>query len=216
MEPNMTDAQTPVESAPVEETTAPVTDDNQAPQDEVTASDATLQDTNDSDEIEDNDDDDWDSLANNRGSVQSVQPNDEGYIDPAAYKEQIKAEIREDMKFQERERRAWQKLEERYPELKTDREARQLVLAKRLFDVQSGGNGSLMTAGKSVMGRFTTAKQAGKADAQVSIRTQQGASVGRATAPRDTSSSDVRDRLRTGDNAVIQDVIKNLLDNGKI
>lgn len=212
----MTDAQEPVESAPVEETTAPVTEDNQQPQSEVTASDATLQNTNDSDEIEDDDDVDWDSSFSQQRQPQNVQPNDEGYIDPVAYKEQIKAEVREEMKFQERERRAWQKLEERYPELKTDREARQLVLAKRLFDVQNGGNGSLLSAGKAVMGRDTRAKQAGKADAQVSIKQQQSAGVSRATAPRDTSQSDIRDRLRSGDSGAIQDAVKSLLDQGKI
>lgn len=212
----MTDAQEPVESAPVEETTAPVTEDNQQPQSEVTASDATLQNTNDSDEIEDDDDVDWDSSFSQQQQPQNVQPNDEGYIDPVAYKEQIKAEVREEMKFQERERRAWQKLEERYPELKTDREARQLVLAKRLFDVQNGGNGSLLSAGKAVMGRDTRAKQAGKADAQVSIKQQQSAGVSRATAPRDTSQSDIRDRLRSGDSGAIQDAVKSLLDQGKI
>jgi hypothetical protein len=215
MEPNMQDEQPTNEPVQTDDVAAPVTDDNQVPQDEVTASDATLT-TDDSDEIEDDDDVDWDSQVSNRQPVQNVQPNDEGYLDPYAYKEQIKAEVREDMKFQERERRAWQKLEERYPDLKNDREARQLVLAKRLYDVQNGGNGSLMTAGKSVMGRFTTAKQAGKVDAQVSIKQQQNAGVSRATAPRDTSRQDVRDQLRSGNNSVIQDVVKNMLDQGKI
>jgi hypothetical protein len=216
MEPNMQDEQ-PTNDQPIDDVQAPANDAEQTPQDEVTASDAALQNTNDSDEIEDDADDvNWDSVVNRQQQPQNVQPNEDGYIDPVAYKEQIKAEMREDMMFQERERRAWNKLEERYPELKTDREARQLVLAKRLFDVQNGGNGSLMGAGKAVMGRFSTAKQAGRADAQVSIRQQQSAGVSRATAPRDTSKDDVRDRLRTGDNAVIQDVIKNMLDAGKI
>lgn len=211
------------EPAPVNEPVAPATDDvqvqapdtNQVPQDGASAPDATSQQTNDSDEIEDNDDVNWDSLVNNRQS-QNVQPNDEGYIDPVAYKEQIKAEIRDDMKFQERERRAWQKLEERYPEIKNDREARQLVLAKRLFDVQSGGDGSLLSAGKAVMGRFAAGKQAGKADAQVSIKQQQNAGVSRASAPRDTSTNDYRERLRSGDTGAIQDVVKNMLDRGAI
>lgn len=214
MEPNMQDVQ-PTNDQPQDDVQAPVAEETQTPQDEVTASDATSQDTNDSDEIEDDSDVDWDSVVN-RNAPQNVQPNDEGYIDPIAYKEQIKAELREENRFQERERRAWQKLEERYPELKTDKEARQLVLAKRLYDVQNGGNGSLAGAGKAVMGRFTNAKQQGRADAQVSIKQQQSAGVSRATAPRDTSQDDVRDRLRTGDNAVIQDVIKNMLDAGKI
>lgn len=214
----MQDETAAVEPTDVEETTAPVVEDNETTQDEVTASDATSQSTNDSDEIVDDDDDDvdWDSLTNANQPPQNVQPNADGYIDPVAYKEQIKAEVREDMKFQERERRAWLKLEERYPELKTDREARQLVLAKRLYDVQNGGNGSLLSAGKSVMGRDTRAKQAGKADAQVSIKQQQAAGVTRATAPRDTSSNDIRDRLRSGDSGAIQDVVKNMLEKGTI
>lgn len=173
---------------------------------------ATLQ-TNDSDDA---DDDDWDSTVNPNQQVQNVQPNDEGYIDPIQYKEQIKAEVREDMRFQERERRAWQKLEEKYPELKNDKEARQLVLAKRIFDVQNGGNGSLAAAGKAVMGKITGAKQAGRADAQVSIKTQQNANLSRATAPRDTSASDTRSRLQSGDQGAVHDVLKEWLDQGKI
>ena len=219
MEPNMQDEQAPAteDTAPVAESAeAPVAEETEATQDEVTASDATSQDTNDSDEIEDDSDVDWDSLVNQKSQPQNVQPNDEGFIDPVAYKEQIKAEVREDLQFQERERRAWQKLEERYPELKTDKEARQLVLAKRLFDVQNGGSGSLLSAGKSVMGRETRAKQAGKADAQVSIKQQQSAGVSRATAPRDTSQDDVRDLLRSGDSSAIQDVVKSMLESGKI
>ncbi len=205
------------ETTPVSEgAEAPVAEETEATPTDVTASDATSQSTNDSDEVDDSDDDvDWDSLVN-KPQTQNVQPNDEGYIDPIAYKEQIKAEVRDDMKFQAREQRAWQKLEERYPELKTDKEARQLVLAKRMFDVQNGGNGSLLSAGKSVMGRVTAAKQAGKADAQVSIKTQQSAGVSRATAPRDTSQSDIRDRLRSGDSNAIQDVVKNMLEKGSI
>lgn len=215
----MQDEQAPAteDTAPVAESAeAPVAEETEATQDEVTASDATSQDTNDSDEIEDDSDVDWDSLVNQKSQPQNVQPNDEGFIDPVAYKEQIKAEVREDLQFQERERRAWQKLEERYPELKTDKEARQLVLAKRLFDVQNGGSGSLLSAGKSVMGRETRAKQAGKADAQVSIKQQQSAGVSRATAPRDTSQDDVRDLLRSGDSSAIQDVVKSMLESGKI
>lgn len=190
---------------------------DQAPQNEPTQvdSNATLQ-TNDSDEDDDAaDDPTWDSYVN-RGSVQNVQPNDEGYIDPNAYKEQIKAEIREDMRFQERERRAWSKLEEKYPELKGDKEARQLILAKRIYDVQTGGNGSLATAGRTVMGKITGAKQAGRNDAQVSIKTQQNANLSRATAPRDTSASDTRSRLQSGDQGAVHNVLKEWLDQGKI
>lgn len=174
---------------------------------------ATLQ-TNDSDDADD--DSDWDSTVNPNYQAQNVQPNEDGYIDPIQYKEQIKAEVREDMRFQERERRAWQKLEEKYPELKNDKEARQLILAKRIFDVQNGGNGSLSAAGKAVMGKITGAKQAGRADAQVSIKTQQNANLSRATAPRDTSSSDTRSRLQSGDQGAVHSVLKEWLDQGKI
>lgn len=213
MEPNMQDEQAPttdVVDAPVAEAQADAP--TQEPAEQADPS-VTLQ-TNDSDDADD--DSDWDSTVNPNQQAQNVQPNDDGYIDPIAYKEQIKAEVREDMRFQERERRAWQKLEEKYPELKNDKDARQLILAKRIFDVQNGGNGSLAAAGKAVMGKITGAKQAGRADAQVSIKTQQNANLSRATAPRDTSSSDTRSRLQSGDQGAVHDVLKEWLDQGKI
>jgi len=163
----------------------------------------------------DADDSDWDSVVS-QPRVQDVQPNDDGYIDPIQYKEQIKAEVREDIQFQERERRAWQKLEEKYPELRKDKEARQLILATRIFDVQNGGNGSLAVAGRRVMGKITGAKQEGRVDAQISIETQQSANLSRATAPRETSSSNTRSRLQSGDQNAIHDVLKGWLDEGKI
>lgn len=205
------------EQAPVTDVAdAPVADsqDNAPQQDSADQADpnATLQ-TNDSDDADD--DDDWDSTYPSQ-QVQNVQPNADGYIDPTAYKEQIKAEVREDMRFQERERRAWQKLEEKYPELKGDKEARQIILAKRIFDVQNGGSGSLSVAGRQVMSKISGAKQAGRADAQVSIKTQQNANLSRATAPRDTSSSDTRSRLQNGDQGAVHNVLKEWLDQGKI
>lgn len=212
MEPNMQDEQAPVTDV----ADAPVADsqDNAPQQDSADQADpnATLQ-TNDSDDADD--DDDWDSTYPSQ-QVQNVQPNADGYIDPTAYKEQIKAEVREDMRFQERERRAWQKLEEKYPELKGDKEARQIILAKRIFDVQNGGSGSLSVAGRQVMSKISGAKQAGRADAQVSIKTQQNANLSRATAPRDTSSSDTRSRLQNGDQGAVHNVLKEWLDQGKI
>ena len=212
MEPNMQNEPadtTNVVDAPVAES------QDQAPTQEPAeqADPSVTSQTNDSDDADD--DSDWDSIVS-QPQVQNVQPNEDGYIDPIQYKEQIKAEVREDMRFQERERRAWQKLEEKYPELKNDKEARQLILAKRIFDVQNGGNGSLAVAGRSVMGKITGAKQAGRADAQVSIKTQQNANLSRTTAPRDTSSNDTRSRLQSGDQGAVHDVLKEWLDQGKI
>lgn len=204
------------EQAPTTDVVAPVADSqDQAPQQDSADradSNATLQ-TNDSDDADD--DSEWDSLAPTQ-QVQNVQPNEDGYIDPIQYKEQIKAEMREDLKFQERERRAWAKLEEKYPELKNDKDARKIILATRIFDVQNGGTGSLAVAGRQVMSKITGAKQAGRADAQVSIKTQQNANLSRATAPRDTSSSDTRSRLQRGDQGAVHDTLKEWLDQGKI
>lgn len=161
------------------------------------------------------DDTDWDSTV-----PPIVAPNvnaDNGYIDPVAYKEVIKAEIREDIKFQERERRAWSRLEEKYPEVKTDKELRHLILARREFDVTGGGNGSLMGAGKAVMDKFTQARGAGSADAQVSIKTQQNAALSRSTSPRQSSSSDdLRQRVNRGDTTAIDSLLAGWIEDGKI
>ena len=158
----------------------------------------------------------WDSyLPKNRPSPEP-KVGEDGYIDPLAYKEQIKAEMREEARFEANERRAWGKLEEKYPEIVEDSDLRELILAKRLSDVQRGGQGSLIQSGEAVMKKFGQARNSGKTDAQVSVKKQKSAGVSKATAPRDTSSSDVDQRLRSGDEQAIASVLAGWIDDGKL
>jgi len=158
----------------------------------------------------------WDSYLPK--PAPSVQPTvgEDGFIDPVKYKEQIKSEVREEVRFERNEAKGWEKLEEKYPQLSDDSDLREIILAKRINDVQRGGDGSLIKSGETVMKKFGQARQEGKADQQVSVRRQKSAGVSRSTAPRNTSDKDVQQRIRSGDPNAIANVLSGWIDDGKI
>lgn len=160
----------------------------------------------------------WDSYLpkpTNRPNQPTV--GEDGFIDPVAYKEGIKQEMRQEARFERSETKAWGKLEEKYPALAKDAELREIILAKRINDVQRGGDGSLIKSGEQIMKKFGTARNAGKADAQVSVRKQQSAGVSRSTAPRTQSSdTDVQQRIRSGDPEAVASVLSGWITDGKI
>lgn len=186
-----------------EEATSP---DQEAPQQDQEATD---QDTSEDLSL-------WDSYLPKQTATQPTVGED-GFIDPVAYKEGIKQEMRQEARFERAETKAWGKLEEKYPEIGQDAELREIILAKRINDVQRGGDGSLIKSGEQIMKKFGAAKNSGKADAQVSVRKQQSAGVSRSTAPRSQSSdTDVQQRLRSGDPEAVASVLSGWIDDGKL
>ena len=90
-------------------------------------------------------------------------------------------------------------------------------LRGRPGDVQRGGDGSLIKSGEAVMKKFSGARNAGKADAQVSVSRQKRAGVSRSTAPTGNSSNnDVEQRIRSGDPNAIAGVLSGWITDGKI
>lgn len=204
--------------APAADTSVDADSDTQAEEVEDQGSEnATLQDNQESNQSDD-DISRWDSyLPQNRATqIEQDMINEDGYIDPAKYAEKIKKEVREEIRFESQERRAWEKLEDKYPEIKTDKDLREIILAKRINDVSMGGDGSLIKSAETVMRKFGSARQEGKAAAKTSIERQKRGGTVKATAPRDTSQSDIQQRVRSGDPNAIASILSGWIDEGKI
>lgn len=150
--------------------------------------------------------------------VQQVQPDADGYIDPNAYRQSILQEVEQRIAFKEQEAKAWKSIENKHPEIATDRELRDLVEAQRLADVARGGAGNLSKIADQVMGKITSYQQKGKVQAQVSETVQKSAGLQTATANKvdSTKDSDLIERMSRGDQAAQQELISDWLAQGKI
>lgn len=226
MQEDVTNEQ-PVSDAPAEDT-APVADEAEQAPEQATADNAEVVEEatevdreapkQEQDQIEPakTDSRTWDSYLPQGTQSEPPKVGEDGYIDPIAYKEAIKQEMREEARFERQETKAWSELEKKYPELVEDNELREIILAKRINDVQRGGKGGLIESGEAVMRKFGQARNSGKADAQVSVKKQKAAGTSKATAPRQESDSDVAQRIRSGDPEAIASVISGWMDDGKL
>lgn len=149
-------------------------------------------------------------------------PDEDGYIDPNKFYQQVKAdavnELRREMQFQESERKAWNAIENKYPELKEDSELRDIVNAQRIADVASGGKGDLNQIAGKVLGKIQSYQTRGKAQAQVSEKVQKSASLQSTTANNvDTSKdTDLLNRMASGDSSAADQLISDWLASGKL
>lgn len=150
--------------------------------------------------------------------VQQVAPDADGYIDPNAYRQSILQEVEQRIAFKEQEAKAWTSVENKYPEIKEDRELRDLVEAQRLADVARGGAGNLSKISEQVMSKLNSYQQKGKAQAQVSETVQKSAGLQTATANKVDGSkdSDLMERMSRGDQAAQHELISDWLAQGKI
>lgn len=137
--------------------------------------------------------------------------------DPAAYAEMLKDDLREESKFRNTEVRSWQTLEKEFPEIRTNADLRENILARRIYNAQNGIKGDLLSAGRQVLQPNNDARAEGKADAQVGIEIQERAGTNRATQPRsDQGQSDLLTQYRRGDQTAGQKMVEKMLDDGKI
>lgn len=147
--------------------------------------------------------------------VTAAPPVDEtGNIDPVKWQQQIKAETR----FEAQEVRSWTRLETEHPELRTDAGLREMILAKRMFDVQRGNKGTLEAAANDVFTRLGGAKNEGKAAAQTNITVQKSAALQKPSGAKasNTLGDDVRNRIRQGDQGAIHTALMDWISSGKI
>lgn len=149
-------------------------------------------------------------------------PDDDGYIDPNQFYNKVladaEARIEQKLAFQESERRAWQAIENKYPEIKEDSELRDIVNAQRLADVARGGAGDLNAIAGKVLGKIQSYQTKGKAQAQVSEKVQKSASLQQTTANNVDSNKDneLLNRMSSGDTSAADELISQWLDAGKL
>lgn len=141
-------------------------------------------------------------------------PTDEsGQVDPQAFRQQLKQELR----FESQEVSSWKSLERDHPEIRTDAGLREMILAKRIFDVQQGRKGTLEAAAEDVFSRLSGAKNEGKAAQAASITVQKSAALQKPSGTKGTSTTpDLRARVQAGDQQAMHQMLMGWVENGKI
>lgn len=147
-----------------------------------------------------------------------IEPDEDGYIDPNKFYQAVMSDVESRMQFQEQEKRSWAQVEEKYPEIKQDPDLRDLVHSARLNDVTRGGAGDLTAAAEKVFGKLQSYQSKGKAQAQVSEKVQQSATLQTQTANTANQNSDANliDRMSRGDETASEALISKWLADGKL
>lgn len=150
--------------------------------------------------------------------VQQVQPDDDGYIDPNAFRQSVLQEVKQELAFEKAEAKAWGAIETKYPEIANDPELKELVNAQRIADVAQGGAGNLGKIADKVVGKLKSYQQQGKVQAQVSETVQKSAGLQTATSNKveSTKDSDLIERMSRGDGVAQEQLISEWLAQGKI
>lgn len=152
-----------------------------------------------------------------RDTNKELPLNEDGTVDPIAFRQQLKQEIRDEMRFERSEERNWMALEKKYPQLKGDREVREILLNQRIANAVQGKETNLAKIADKLYGRIGAAKSEGRAQANVSTRIQKAASLETATANTGSDKSDqVYDRIISGDKGAANDLLSQWLAAGKI
>lgn len=151
----------------------------------------------------------------------NIQVDEDGYIDPNQFYNTVlqdaEARIEEKLRFQEQERRAWEQVEGKYSEIKSDSELRDIINSQRLADVARGGKGDLSAIADKVVSKLQSYQQQGKAQAQVSEKVQKSAALQQGTANQPApDDSELLSRLGSGDENAQAQVIQQLMDAGKL
>lgn len=206
------------QDAPIEQPIAEGQDAPQEPEQEQQVETPVEQPVEPSQPVQEYDPADIDISQYTNRQVQQVEPDEDGFINPEAYRQSILEEVRSELAFKEQEAKAWASIENRHPEIKEDRELRDLVEAQRLADVARGGTGNLSKIADKVMGKLTSYQQKGKVQAQVSETVQKSAGLQTATANKVDSSKDgdLIERMSRGDEAAQHELISSWIADGKI
>jgi len=148
----------------------------------------------------------------------TIQPDEDGYIDPNKFYQQVMNDVEQKLQFQKSEERAWAKIEQKYPDIKSDKDLRDLVHAARLNDVTRGGKGDLNDAAGKVFEKLQNYQSKGKAQAQVSETVQKSANLQTQTANTNqpTKDADLIERMSRGDSTASETLISRWLEEGKI
>jgi hypothetical protein len=141
----------------------------------------------------------------------------DGYVDPNTVAQEIHNRVLEQVRFERAEAKAWEKIEQKYPQVKNDKELREIILNQRVANAYQGKNVALPKIADSIMSRFTTAKSEGRAEANVSRKIQKAASLETSTANQgDSKQNDTWDRISNGDTRAADDLFSQWIKEGKI
>lgn len=141
----------------------------------------------------------------------------DGYVDPNTVAQEIHNRVLEQVRFERAEAKAWEKIEQKYPQVKNDKELREIILNQRVANAYKGQNVALPKIADSIMSRFTTAKSEGRAEASVSRKIQKAASLETSTANQgDSKQNDTWDRISNGDTRAADDLFSQWIKEGKI
>ncbi len=152
-----------------------------------------------------------------RNNDTQIPVNDDGTVDPVAFRNQLKQELRDEMRFERQEERNWQAVEKRHPQLRDDKEIREILLNQRIANAIQGKETNLVKLADRLYGRVDRAKSEGRAQANVSQRVQKAASLETATANSGEDKSDkLYDRIIGGDKGAASDLLGQWLEQGKI
>lgn len=161
---------------------------------------------------------DYNSADYLNNQPQAVQPDEDGYIDPNAFRQSVIQEVEQKLQFEKAEAKAWGAIETKYPEIANDPELKELVNAQRIADVAQGGAGNLGKIADKVVGKLKAYQQQGKAQAQVSETVQKSAGLQTASANKveTNKDSDLIERMSRGDETAQEQLISDWLAQGKI
>jgi hypothetical protein len=154
----------------------------------------------------------------NHGQPQ-LQASEDGTVDPYQLMNVIEQRMEEKLRFQRQEERAWKAVERKYPEVKSDKQMRQILLNQRIAGAVQGQETNLVKIADQLYGRNKEAKSQGRAEANISKKVQRAASLESATSntgATNTKAEERLERIASGDKYAAQDLLGEWLSEGKI
>lgn len=141
----------------------------------------------------------------------------DGYVDPAEVAAQVEQRVLQQVAFQRQEAKQWESIEKKYPQVKEDKDLRELILNQRIAEAVQGKAGNLNKIADKVMSRFSTAKSEGRTEANVSKKVQKAASLETSSANTgEQRGSDVMERISRGDQAATSELLNDWISKGLI
>lgn len=143
--------------------------------------------------------------------------NKDGYVDPNEVASAIEQRLVERMAQQRQEQRAWERIENKYPEIKEDSSLRELMLNQHIAEAVQGKKSNLEKVADGIMERVKGAKIEGRNDAKVSKKVAQAASLETTTRNSgEGKNNDLMDRIAGGDKVASEQLIRQWMEDGKI
>lgn len=141
----------------------------------------------------------------------------DGYVDPAEVAAQIEQRVLQQVTFQRQEAKQWETIEKKYPQVKADKDLRELILNQRIAEAVQGQAGNLNKIADRVMSRFSSAKSEGRAEANVSKKIQKAASLETSTSNAgEQKGDDVMERISRGDQTATSELLNDWISKGLI